>query len=263
MKPTRQIFADNPRMAWALVGSALIHAVLISAISFKHSPKRRVEAGGFHATLIARIAGAQKTNEPVNRAAMAKPSVERRAPEQPDPSRITLAVPGPEADVADAEFTVPPEAAPEGGGGTGVHPGVSIAETLFQRPLPPEFQKLRVENYPDFIRSTEADQPPQPDSLAMPDYPAKELAAKKYNWIVIAFFVDEQGQVVDAVPVTGGERFEDFQDQVVAAVRDSTFTPALRAGVPVKSITFQRFEFRPEEDAAPVTQPRAPAVSGK
>lgn len=255
VKSTSQIIAENPRMAWAMLGSMLAHASLLavlSALLLKAPRIPPIEVGGFAASLVARITGA-KTEE-ARSAPIPLPQPPRAAPRAPVVPERPAAIFVPPVDADSATEGESADLSADAGGGEGEldgYRGVSVTETLFQRMLPPAFRNVLLE-YPAFFRGTQINRPPLPTHLALPRYPAAELAAlsQTYAWIVIAFFIDEQGNVVAAIPVAGSEGYEKFQDPVATAMRESTFTPGERFGLPVKSFTFQMIEFRKPEVGA-------------
>lgn len=255
VKSTSQIIAENPRMAWAMLGSMLAHASLLAALSALLLKAPRIPpigVDGFAASLVARITGAKTEDARSTPAPL--PRLPRVAPRAPVVSERPAAVLVPPVDADGATDGELVDLSADAGGGEGEadrYRGVSVTETLFQRTLPPAFSNLLLE-YPAFLRGTQINRPPLPTNFAMPRYPAAELAAlsQTYAWIVIAFFIDEQGNVVAAIPVTGSEGYERFQDQVATAMQESTFTAGERFGRPVKSFTFQMIEFRQPEVGA-------------
>jgi hypothetical protein len=255
VKSTSQIIAENPRMAWAMLGSMLAHASLLAALSTLLLKVPRIPpigVDGFAASLVARITGAK--SEDARSAPAPLPRPPRAAPRAPVVPERPAAILVPPVDADSATDGESVDLSADAGGGEGEadrYRGVSVTETLFQRMLPPAFSNVLLE-YPAFFRGTQINRPPLPTNVAMPRYPAAELAAlsQTYAWIVIAFFIDEQGNVVAAIPVTGSEGYEKFQDQVATAMRESTFTAGERFGRPVQSFTFQMIEFRQPEVGA-------------
>jgi hypothetical protein len=265
VKSTSQIIAENPRMAWAMLGSMLAHASLLGAFSIllllKAPRIPPIQVDGFAVSLVARITGVKKEDAPSAPVQLAPPRVAPRAPVVPERPAAILVPPVDTDSATDGEWF---DLSADAGGGEGDadgYRGVSVSATLFQRNLPPAFRNVLLE-YPAFFRGTQINRPPLPTNLAMPRYPAAELAAlsQTYAWVVIALFIDEQGNVVATVPVTGSEGYERFQDQVVTAMQESTFTAGERFGLPVKSFTFQMIEFRKPEVGAGEPLPGEPPI---
>jgi hypothetical protein len=258
VKSTSQIIVENPRIAWAILGSMLLHASLVAVFSLglhRTPPPRPVEQTGFAASLVVRISGAQEKEVRSEPGRAPKPQVPPRETMVVERAVPAFVAPVDESSVSDNEAIAFSADAGQGEGDVNGYRGVSVTETSFQRMFPRDFSKVLLQ-YPDFLRATQINRPPQPVNIVMPRYPARELAERSYAWIIMAFFIDERGNVVSAIPVDGSEGYENFREQVAATMRESTFTAGERFGLPVKSFVFQLIEFRPQDT---VTEP-PPAV---
>jgi hypothetical protein len=263
VKSTSQIIVENPRIVWAILGSMLLHATLVSVFSLglhRTPPPRSVELTGFAASLVARIVGAQENEASSESGRPPKPQAAPRKTLLVERSAPVFVAPVDEGSVSDNESIAFPADGGEGGGDVNGYRGVSVTETLFQRMFPRDFSKVLLQ-YPDFLRATQISRPPQPVNIVMPRYPARELAAQSYAWIIMAFFIDERGNVVSAIPVDGSEGYENFRDQIAATMRESTFTAGERFGLPVKSFTFQLIEFRSQDTVAEPPSAMEPAIA--
>lgn len=240
----------SPRMVCALIVSVLLHIALFSGLPLDLWRVHRGVPGYRPMPLIAHIVAQQKSGQPETRSATFPPQASHPAAAK-EQKYATLSRPAPAGELPPAR-TVGAAAipsVPRGGGTPGPRYGVSIDELLYQRPLPRQFANPLLEA-PGFVRDTALDERPTPIDLVIPDYPQPALAAKTKGWVIVAFFLDEEGNVIDVAPVESSEGFIDFQKEVTAALRRSTFTPGKVQDQPVKSLTFQmvRFDIQRPED---------------
>jgi hypothetical protein len=251
--------ADNSRVGWALLGSMLLHLAVLFLLTAHVWRVHRVVPHEVPLQLHGRIVAASAVPEhrapEVLRDPAAKPLVVERQPvvEIQTPQTVPH-----EASVAVEEDIAKP-VSPETGGETEVRFGVSVGETLFQRPLPRAFE-VNVKKNPGFIRSTDLHERPEPIELVVPDIASNALSRRITGSVTMALFIDESGQVVDAARVAASEDFEDFEAEIIQALKQSTFTPGKMDGRSVKSLSFQVIRFGPL--AVPLRAPES-AVADK
>jgi outer membrane biosynthesis protein TonB len=251
MNSLRQIVAENPRMGSALLGSILVHiAVLVvvsSYLSMWHT--RRVSPSDFQDPLRARIVATAKVEEREVPSTLPEVPVADPAPQERPGAVISRPGPGPEAPARAPEARELPAqpAQVTSSGEPGPPFGVQVRETLFVRPYPRRFtDENPLLNGQGYVRDVDLEERPRPITLVIPEYPSSALARKMEGWVTIAFFLDEKGEVVHAWPVEGSEEFRPFEFDLMAPLRQSSFTPGRLKGKPVKSITFQTLRFNPE-----------------
>jgi TonB family protein len=90
-------------------------------------------------------------------------------------------------------------------------------------------------------------------------YPPSALAQRREGSVVLLVTIDTGGRVTDATPAQSAG--EDFDQAAIAAVRQWTFTPALRGGAPVESRIRVPFSFvLPAIEAPPATPVQPPPL---
>lgn len=270
MNALRQIVAENPRMGPALLGSILVHfaALFLASYYLGMWHTRRVVPSDFQDPLHARIVAAAKVEEREEPSTPDQAAVAEPAPQERPGAVISRPGPGAEAPAAVPKVQELPAQPKQvtSSGEPGPPFGVGVAETLFTRPYPRRFtDENPLLNGQGYVRDVDLDARPRPITLVIPEYPPSVLARQMEGWVTIAFFLDEKGNVVHAWPVEGSEEFRPFEFDLAAALRQSSFTPGMVKGRPVKSITFQTLRFNPQgwpeqqavpQKPAPTTQPR-------
>lgn len=251
MNSLRQFIAGNPRMGSALVGSILVHAAVLLAVSHFLGmwQTRRVSPSDFQDFLRARIVAAVKIEEREEPSTPAQVPAAEPAPREKPGTVISQPGPGPEAPVRAARApAVPPM--PEqvtSSGEPGPPFGVRVREKLFTGPYPRRFtDENPLLNGQGFVRDVDLDERPRPVTLVIPEYPPSVLANKMDGWVTIGFFLDEKGEIVHAWPIESSEEIHPFEFDLAKVLRRSTFTPGKVKGRAVKSITFQTLRFRAE-----------------
>jgi outer membrane biosynthesis protein TonB len=263
MNALRQLVAGNPRMGSALLGSVLLHLLMLFAVSLQFNAwkPRRVAPSDFEHPLQARIVASAPREEREVPSTPPQASAPAPAPEErPGP---VLARPGPgmekPAEAPKAQSLPAQPVQLKANGEPGPPFGVRVRETLFTRPYPRQF----IEENPllsgqGFVRDIDLEERPRALTLVIPEYPPSVLAKSTEGWVTVAFFLDEKGEIVHAWPVESSEEIKPFQFDLMAALRRSTFTPGKLKGKAVKSITFQTLRFNPEGWSDPKSPQEAP-----
>ena len=208
------------RLGVALLASALLHALLLTSLS-GHSVRGNVFARPVHAPLSVRL---------------------ERLPELPEAAPIVISdrraflrrklyAPKP------VETTVPAQIEP-----IQFEPGVSVSDIAYLRPIPGRANSPLLASG-EFRRGSEISERPEAIAMRVPVFPQLAQEQKRSGWVVVMLFVDEGGKVVDTATVESSESFSDFEKDVAAALRGSTFTPGKLAGQAVKSLAFARVRF--------------------
>lgn len=122
------------------------------------------------------------------------------------------------------------------------HPGVSVSQLLYQKPIPARAGGALLESG-DFFRPEDLSQRPRAQALSIPRYPLAASVHGISGSVVVILFVDEQGRVVDAAAVDTSENFSDHAKQVAAGLLGSVFTPAMQDGRAVKALEFVMVRF--------------------
>lgn len=228
------------RVSWAMLASTLVHLALLLFLANHVSKVHKVKSGEFptlHGQIVPiHTAAKQQAPNAVHDILDSPISQEQPA------IAVSRAEEKPEMTPTVAEDKAPVPTPPEAGGDPAVRFGVTVTETLFQRPLPRQFQN-ELRSYPGFVRSTELDLRPEPIKLIVPEVRSPLLRSRLMGTVTVAIFIDELGYVVDAVSVQASEGFNDEEQVIVAALRQSTFTPGKLNGQAVKSISFQVLHF--------------------
>jgi TonB family protein len=233
----------NLRIAVAIVGSALLHAGLIASVPEpRHLDFQLVNAA--QPALSVRLVPAQS---PPAALAVAAPKYDARK----RPVAATKARSETDAGIVEERQPVPPPL-PEA---TLVpvpvetYPGVTVAQATYGGPLPPVVDAAsRGETY---LRDADLDERPVPLQMAVPEYPPGAAERKAGGTVLVALYLDEEGRVVAAAPVSASEELAEFGADIAEAMSGAVFTPALKDGQPVKSLVFQAVRLDPETVKAP------------
>lgn len=121
--------------------------------------------------------------------------------------------------------------------------GITVTDATYSGPLPP--RAVNFEGSSEYLRKPEVDEPPVAQDIAVPEYPSDAVNREAGGTVLVALFIDEEGRVVHAAAVSASEPLFEFMDGVARALSHSVFTPARRAGVPVKSLIFQAVRMDP------------------
>jgi len=229
--------ADAERIAWAVLASVLLHAVLFVAgpRSADHLAFYLVDAAPF--ALSVRIAPLPERRAPPSPPSVQPAAESRSAPEE--------ALPIPEQEPEQQEQAQPPEAspiAPVQPQEIELHPQVRIRDTAYLQPLPARLNRTPWSTG-DYAREKELEEKPQPLVLAVPDYPGDARKAGVSGSVLVALLVDEAGRVVEAEAVDSEESLGPYRHEVAGVLRNSVFLPGRRGGEAVKSMVFQLVVF--------------------
>ncbi|MFN0038137.1 MAG: energy transducer TonB [Burkholderiales bacterium] len=122
------------------------------------------------------------------------------------------------------------------------HPGVSVSQLLYQKPIPARVGGALLESG-EFLRPEVLGQRPQAQVLSIPRYPLTASLHGISGSVVVILFVDEYGRVADAAAVDASESFSAYAKQVAADLRGSVFMPAMQDGRAVKAVEFVMVKF--------------------
>lgn len=123
-------------------------------------------------------------------------------------------------------------------------PGVSLSENLSSQPIPARVMSPLLASG-EYRPASETSEKPRMLRMRMPKYPGPAREQKIAGWVTVLLFVDEEGKVVDTAAVRASEIFSDYEEQIAAGLRDSTFTPGKLDGRPVKTQVFITVRFDP------------------
>ena len=121
-------------------------------------------------------------------------------------------------------------------------PGVSVSDTLYLRPLSGRVRSALLATG-EFQRASDISEQPEAVAMRVPNYPRPAQERKVSGWVIAMLLVDERGKVVDAAAVESSESFNDYETDVAAELRDSTFTPGKLDGHAVKTLMFVTVRF--------------------
>lgn len=93
----------------------------------------------------------------------------------------------------------------------------------------------------------ELDATPEITNMVVPLYPESLKKQKIEGAAAVSFYIDEEGRV--HVPVVAGSTRPEFAIAALDAVKQWTFAPPLRRGVPTRVFAVQEFSFSPEPTA--------------
>jgi hypothetical protein len=228
----------NQRLGVAVVASALLHALLVMSLP-AYSIHGNVVTRPVHAPLSVHIETLLESPE-------ATPIVIRN---KKAPLHQKLDTPKPVA------TGTPAEIAP-----VLSQPGVSVSDTLYLRPLSARASSALLAAG-EFQRSSDISEKPEAVAMRVPRYPSRAQEQKVSGWVIVMLLLDERGKVVDAAAVESSESFHDYETDVAAELRDSTFTPGKLDGRPVKTSMFAtvRFDSRGLSGLESATHTAAPA----
>lgn len=245
--------AEGARLVWALAGSGLAHALLLFAALpvTDRFDYQMVNAAPF--SLNVQIAAAP---EPVVALRNIPPPRRMRSEKLESPLAESREVSESPPALEPAE----PEEQPVTPAVVEVEqydPAVSVSESAYAGPLPRRLDGGWTSG--EFLRDKQLDEHPRAIQIALPEYPAAALEAKAEGTILVALLVDESGRVVDAAPLDAAELLTAYAGMVADALRHSTFVPAVRDGVAVKAMFFQRVHFALQVTRRTVPAPLPPA----
>ena len=210
----------DQRLGMAVLASALLHALLLMSLS-TYSIHGNVVTRPVHAPLSIHI---------------------ERLPESPEATPIVI---------NDKKATLQQKLEPSKPVATGApaeiapfmsQPGVSVSDTLYLRPLSGRVRSPLLATG-EFQRASDISEKPEAVAMRVPKYPRPAQEQKVSGWVIVMLLVDERGQVVDAAAVESSESFNDYERDVAAELRDSTFTPGKLDGRAVKTLMFVTVRF--------------------
>jgi len=210
----------NQRLGMAVLASALLHALLVTSLP-AYSIHGNVASRPVHAPLSVHI-------ETLLESPKATPIVMHA---KKAPLHQKLSTPKPVA------TGTPAEIAP-----VLSQPGVSVSDTLYLRPLSARASSALLAAG-EFQRSSDISEKPEAVATRVPKYPRRAQEQKFSGWVIVMLLVDERGKVVDAAAVESSESFHDYETDVAAELRDSTFTPGKLDGRAVKTMMFATVRF--------------------
>jgi TonB family protein len=85
--------------------------------------------------------------------------------------------------------------------------------------------------------------PPKLKRLPNPHYPVLAMKMRREAQVVVMVLVDENGKVLEARLRDPKKKGYGFDEAALKAARQALFTPATKAGVPVKIWSTIRVEF--------------------
>jgi periplasmic protein TonB len=110
--------------------------------------------------------------------------------------------------------------------------GETIAAPAPPPPPPPAVPQVREG---DLIEFSEVDQPPTFQRRVEPDYPPLAARQRAEATIFLSVLISETGSVLDVRVLRGDQRRMGFEDAAEAAIRKSTFHPAIKDGKRVRT----------------------------
>jgi periplasmic protein TonB len=157
---------------------------------------------------------------PVETAQRTPPPAERPASEPPPRE--------PAATVTETTATASPPAAQPPAAREPATPPAAQQQT----PPPPPVPQTR---QGDLVEFSEVDQPPRFQRRVEPDYPPMAARQKAEATIFLSVLVSETGSVLDVRVLRGDQRRLGFEEAAEAAIRRSTFHPAIKNGQRVRT----------------------------
>ena len=121
--------------------------------------------------------------------------------------------------------------------------GVNSAPSLYLGPLPP--RAIEFAGGPDYLRESQLDEAPVAVSIAIPEIPPAAPGEESGGTVLVAIFIDEEGQVVRTAVVESSEHVFRYSGQIARAMAHSVFTPRKKDGKAVKSLVFQLVRLDP------------------
>jgi outer membrane biosynthesis protein TonB len=212
--------APDRRLGMALIVSALLHALLMLSLS-KYSVHGSMFTQPVHPPLRVRI---------------------EKLPESQHASPILIEKK--KAVVHKETAATPPQApsVPENVETSLPQPGVSVAETLYLRPIPSRANSALLETG-EFRRSSELSEQPQTIRMQIPKYPLSAQQQGLSGWVLVLLLVDEHGKVLETAAADSSEAFGEFREDVAQEMRNSSFVPGKHDGQAVKTLVFAMVGF--------------------
>ncbi|MFL6579886.1 MAG: energy transducer TonB, partial [Burkholderiales bacterium] len=208
------------RLGMALVVSALLHALLMLSLS-KFSLDGSVFMRPLDVPLRVRIEQISESRQASPLVINKRKSVVHREPAASEP--VAPSVP------AEAETSLP-------------QPGVSVAETLYLRPLPSRADSALLATG-EFHRSSEVSEKPEAIRMRMPNYPRPAQEQHLSGSVLVMFLVDENGKVLETTALDSSESFGEFRQDIASEMVSSSFIPGKVDGLPVKTLAFVMVRF--------------------
>jgi hypothetical protein len=225
--------APDRRLGTALTVSALLHALLLLSLS-KYSFDGSVFTQSVNTPLRVRI---EKLSESQHASPLL---IEKKK----------AAVHNETAAVAPVSRSVPQAVEP-----SLPQPGVSVAETLYLRPIPSRANSSLLATG-EFRRSSELTEQPETIRLQIPHYPQPAHEQGLSGWVLVMLMVDENGKVLETAAVDSSEAFGEFRQGVAQEMRNSFFIPGKLDGRAVKTLVFAMVGF----DSRALSQFDVPSV---
>jgi outer membrane biosynthesis protein TonB len=219
----RRPLDPDRRLGMALLASALLHALMLSSLS-RDSVHGNVFSRPVRAPLSVRIERSPESPEATPIVINSKKASLHQKLNEPKP--VATAAP------TDIEPSLS-------------QPGVSVAETLYLRPISARASNPLLATG-EFRRTSDISEKPEVIAIRVPNYPRPVREQKLSGWVIVMLFVDEQGNVVDTAPVGSSESFNDYERGVAEELRGSTFTPGKLDGRAVKTLVFITVRFDPK-----------------
>ena|SRR6185295_7488517 len=212
--------APDRRLGMALVVSALLHALLMLSLS-KNSLNGSVFTQPVHEPLRVRIEKLSESQHASPILINKKKAVVHKETAATPP--VTPAVP------EQVQTSLP-------------QPGVSVAETLYLRPIPSRANSALLETG-EFHRSSELTEQPQTIRMQIPEYPQPAKEQSLSGWVLVMLLVDENGKVLETAAVDSSEVFGEFRQDIAQEMRESSFIPGKLDGQAVKTLVFAMVGF--------------------
>jgi hypothetical protein len=212
--------ATDRRLGMALTVSALLHALLMLSLS-KYSVDGSVFMRPVHAPLRVRIEPLSESRQALPLLINKKKSVLHREPVASEAVAPSLP--------PEAESSLP-------------QPGVSVAETLWLRPIPSRAASALLATG-KFHPSSELSEQPKAIRMRMPNYPRPAQEQSLSGWVLVMFLVDENGKVLETAALDSSESFGEFRQDIAGEMLISSFVPGKVDGQPVKTLAFAMVGF--------------------
>jgi outer membrane biosynthesis protein TonB len=216
--------ATDRRLGMALVVSALLHALLMLSLS-KVSLDGSVFTRPVHAPLRVRIEQIPESRQASPLVINKKKSLLHRENAASEP--VAPSAP------PEAETSLP-------------QPGVSVAETLWLRPIPSRADSALLATG-EFHRSSEVSEKPETIRMRMPNYPRPAQEKSLSGSVLVMFLVDETGKVLETAALDSSESFDQFRQDIAREMLSSSFIPGKMDGQPVKTLAFFIVRFNAKE----------------
>jgi outer membrane biosynthesis protein TonB len=216
----RRWVARDRRFGLALLGSALLHALMLLSLA-NYSVQSRAFTRPLVAPLSVRL---ERLSESVAEKSIA---IDKQKPVL----RIKAFASMPVAPIPSVEVEpAPPE------------PGVSLFETAYLKPIASRVSSPLLTGG-EFRRAAEISEMAAMLRMSVPKYPREAQEQNLSGWVTVMFFVDERGKVIETAAVDASESFGSFEKDIATQMRDSTFAPGKLDGRPVKTLVFATARF--------------------